>query len=142
MSCLIDVNVWFALAVRNHAHHARVNNWFDAVSAHSAAFCRVTQAGFLRLLTNSAAMKGNALSTKQAWSTYQALRDDERVYFATEPSGIEPLWVEYTTRVWPFPSRWTDCYLAAFARRADITLITFDAGFLQAPGLRSEVLSN
>ena len=50
-----DINVWFALAVGDHPHHRAARAWWEA-DASLAGWARVTQLGFLRLLTTAAAM--------------------------------------------------------------------------------------
>src|SRR5579859_3518467 len=55
---LPDVNVRIALAAEGHVHHLPARDWFTAQSNASVAFCRITQMGLLRLLTNSKVMGG------------------------------------------------------------------------------------
>ena len=50
---LPDVNRWIALAAEGHVHHVPAREWFAAQPVASVAFCRITQMGLLRLLTNS-----------------------------------------------------------------------------------------
>ncbi len=52
MTYLPDVNVWIALAAERHAHHMRAREWFATLADERLVFCRITQLGFLRLLTN------------------------------------------------------------------------------------------
>jgi predicted nucleic acid-binding protein len=86
---LLDINVWLALAFKRHMHHAPGAAWFRAATARSL-FCRFTQAGFLRLASNPAAMGPAAVTMAEAWRAYDALRADPNVAFADEPEGIEP----------------------------------------------------
>jgi len=55
-SSLVDANVWLALAVDAHVHHAPALNWFAAQAEGSRAFCRLTQLALLRHLTNGKIM--------------------------------------------------------------------------------------
>ena len=48
--------IWIALAAEGHVHHVPARDWFAAQPAASVAFCRITQMGLLRLLTNSQVM--------------------------------------------------------------------------------------
>ncbi len=50
---LLDVNVWLALTFDSHAHHPAAKLWFDALSGDLCLFCRSTQQGYLRLVTNA-----------------------------------------------------------------------------------------
>jgi predicted nucleic acid-binding protein len=51
-SKLVDANAWRALVFSDHVHHGAAKAWFDAQSAESCGFCRVTQRALLRHLTN------------------------------------------------------------------------------------------
>jgi predicted nucleic acid-binding protein len=86
-----DINVWLALVFRFHFHHSRAVAWYEASGA-SCCFCRFTQQGFLRLATDPAALKDEAVSLQEAWGLYDAIMGDARVGFADEPEGIEAQW--------------------------------------------------
>lgn len=45
---LLDVNVWFALAVVEHRHHEEAKRWWDQTNG-ILGFVRMTQIGLLRL---------------------------------------------------------------------------------------------
>lgn len=139
-TCLADVNVWIALAVERHEHHAAARDWFHSREEEGAAFCRVTQMGFLRLLTNRATMGEDVVNPLEAWGRYRQLRRDWRVAFAAEPAGVEPAWVDFMKSGSPGRS-WTDAYLAAFATGHGYTLASFDRGFRRWGHLRLEILS-
>lgn len=137
---LCDVNVWLALAISGHVHHAAGRRWFDSVSAPATVgFCRATQQGFLRLLTNAAVLSpyGNPpLTNKQAWAAYEALMGDDRVVlYANEPAGLEERWRKLGTRGEAAPKLWMDAYLAAFALTGGYALVTNDVAFRQFRGL-------
>ncbi len=100
-----------------------------------AAFCRVTQMGFLRLLTSPAVMGDEVLTPLNAWRRYKDLRRDWRVTFAGEPAGMEPAWIALMG-VARTASSWTDAYLAAFALGHGYTLASFDRGFGRWKNLR------
>jgi toxin-antitoxin system PIN domain toxin len=123
--CLPDVNVWLALASRRHVHAARASIWMRDFSG-VACFCRVTQAGLLRLLTNPAAMGAEVLDSSRAWKIYDEMLTDPRVEFAAEPMDLEDEWRRLTRGGRVSPPNWTDSYLQAFARAADLQLATFD----------------
>ncbi|MCW5980568.1 MAG: PIN domain-containing protein [Bryobacteraceae bacterium] len=127
---LPDVNVWLALTSARHVHASTCARWFDSVAPAKAAFCRVTQMGLLRLLTNESAMGRDVVSCREAWRTYRAMRTDERVQFAPEPFTLEQEWQRLTTLDRPAPKIWTDAYLAAFARAAGMRLVTLDRAVL------------
>lgn len=142
---LCDVNLWLALALSGHAHHEAARNWLDSVERPaSIQFIRQTQQGLLRLLTTAAVLKpyGNApLTNREAWAVYDALVGDDRITFrAAEPSGLEETWRQLADRRAASPKLWMDTYLAAYARCADLMLVTTDAAFNAFPGARPLVL--
>lgn len=82
MIYLPDVNVWVALASDRRVHHKPATVWFDSIQqTESVAFCRITEMGFLRLLTNQKVMAEDTLDPKPAWRVYDGLRADSRVVF-------------------------------------------------------------
>ena len=78
---LPDVNVWVALASRRHVHSFLCGRWLDTIQADGAVYCRVTQMGLLRLLTNQHVMGSDVLNSRDAWRVYRAILADERVGF-------------------------------------------------------------
>jgi uncharacterized protein len=129
MNYLADVNVWLAMALIGHAHQAAAQEWFEETDALTISFCRITQNGFLRLLTNSHVMGPNVLPSAEAWKTYDAFFQDGRVRFLGEPGHLEGAWRGQTSGHRMGHNFWTDAYLAAFASAADLTLVTFDVAF-------------
>jgi uncharacterized protein len=127
---LPDVNVWLALASRRHVHAEVCSAWLSGIDEGELAFCRVTQMGFLRLLTHESVMGSDVLSSRKAWWVYRTMLADERVQFATEPFELEREWSRLTTHDRPTPKIWTDAYLVAFARAAGMQMVTLDRGVL------------
>ena len=128
MTFLPDVNVWLALFSQVHIHAPVCAGWFNSVGPAEVEFCRVTQMGLLRLLTNSTVMGTQALTPRGAWRAYQRMLGDERVQFAHEPSALEREWQQITMTDRPAHKFWTDAYLVAFARASDMRLVTLDRG--------------
>jgi uncharacterized protein len=137
---LPDINIWVALASDRHSHHALARDWFATIGEAGAAFCRVTQMGFLRLLTNSRVMGEDVLSQRQAWSVYEQLARDTRVIFALEPPDVEPVWKKLTQGTVRASGLWTDAYIAALARLHSFQVVSFDRGFRGIEGLDSTIL--
>jgi toxin-antitoxin system PIN domain toxin len=138
---LCDSNVWLALALSKHTHHAATREWFDAVvDAASVVLCRATQQTFLRLLTNASVLSpyGNPpLTNRQAWEAYEALLADDRTIFrAEEPPGLETQWKLFALRDTASPKIWMDAYLAAFSITGGYRMVTTDTAFMQFRGLR------
>jgi len=140
-TCLTDVNVWVALATERHEHHAVARAWFSSLGEGEAAFCRITQMGFLRLLTSPAVMRQDVIGPVEAWRHYRALRRDWRVTFAREPARLESYWMDLM-RGGGGASSWTDAYLAAFAIGHGYTLVSFDEGFRRWKQLRFMALQH
>ena len=138
---LPDVNVWIALAAEGHIHHVPAREWFAAQPDASVAFCRITQMGLLRLLTNPNVMGRAPRTVAQAWEVFTQLRVDRRLLFMTEPDGLESAWRALMTQAGVGPSSWTDAYLAAFARTHSSLLVTFDNGFTRWAGLNLKLLA-
>ena len=129
-SFLPDVNVWLALASRRHVHAPTCGSWLNSISSGEVVFCRVTQMGLLRLLTNESVMGNDVLSSRDAWRIYRTILADERIQFAPEPFTLEQEWRRLTAQERPMPKIWTDAYLAAFARAGGMQLVTLDRAVL------------
>jgi len=138
---LPDINLWLALTFASHKHHQIAAAWFDDVEIGNAAFCRVTQLGFLRLATTPKVLAEDPLTLIQAWDSYDALFCDPRVVFSEEPAELELRWREFSRRRTFSPKVWNDAYLAGFVKAADFELVTFDKGFTQFKGIRCKCLS-
>ena len=129
MTCFPDVNVWISLVVPEHIHRAAAADWYNNSSCDVMVFSRVTQAGFLRLLTNPNVMGKQVESVAEAWETFDGLCRSDGVVFANEPADTERIWRSYNPAPGTGSSFWTDAYRAAFAERTGFTLVTFDKGF-------------
>lgn len=128
-----DVNVWVALAYEGHQHHASAKAWFTNLDDAPVYFCRFTQLGFLRLLTHPSVMSEDVRSQKESWLIYDSFLQDDRVAFhiEAEPEQIELAFRKLTSGGRSLSQQWPDAYLAAFARVAGLTLVTFDRGLRQ-----------
>jgi toxin-antitoxin system PIN domain toxin len=130
-----DINVWVALAYRGHQHHSVAASWFDRVN-HTAGFCRLTQLGFLRLLTHPAVMADEVKTQREAWKAYDRLTADPRVVFYSELDieAVEDEFRRLTMTVRSTPQQWPDAYLTAFARAGDLILVTLDRALSKLAG--------
>jgi toxin-antitoxin system PIN domain toxin len=126
-----DINVWVALSYDRHIHHVVALQWFEALAPTSRLFfCRLTQLGLLRLLSAVSVMgPDQAKSQQEAWKAYDLWLDDPRIEFLEEPGGLEPAFRGLTRSMQASPKDWADSYLAAFARVARLTVVTFDRAF-------------
>jgi toxin-antitoxin system PIN domain toxin len=147
MKRLLDINAWIALTLRTHPHYKAARAWYDktTLSAGDLIFCRQTELGFLRLVTQGVVMKrcGAApLTNKEAVEFLENVCADPTVSRADEPAGIRGLWLELAHRPTAAPNVWMDAYLAAFAISLGAGVVTFDSGFAtyQKRGLNLLVL--
>jgi toxin-antitoxin system PIN domain toxin len=116
---LLDVNVRIALAAERHTHHRVARQWFSNLQDEKLAFCRLTQLGFLRLLTNKHVMQEEVMKPDEAWQAYRVLRLDRRIGYSAEPSELPETRQAFTEGPLSSPNLWTDAYLCAFAHVAD-----------------------
>ena len=134
-----DINVWLAVASSEHAHHAAARRWWEEETG-QIAFSRLTQMGFLRLMTTAAAMDGRPLSMAEAWSVHDRLFEDDRVVFVPEPAEVEARFRAHARGGAASPKLWADAWLLAFAESAGGALVTFDRA-LAARSSRCVLLS-
>ena len=121
------MNVWLALVHEIHPHHKAATEWSKSLDNDAVAyFCRFTQLGLLRLLTNESAMRADVLTQAEAWGAYDALLANPGNQMMEEPRGIDSLFRQHTHRNESSTKQWADGYLAAFAEAAGLTLVTFD----------------
>jgi toxin-antitoxin system PIN domain toxin len=132
---LPDLNVWLALAIQEHPHHAAATAYWDSGTqagspATTLQFCRITMLGLTRLLCQPKVVGTGALSIAAAWEVYQGFRAIPRVAMAQEPTNCEAALLSYIKPLSSFPVRmWTDAYLAAFAQTSGLRLVSFDRDF-------------
>ena len=138
---LVDANIWLAIAVEGHVHHALAVSWFDGQTDGTCAFCRITQLALLRHLTNPKIMgEANVQTQVDAWRAYEALVADPRVLFLDEPPWIGNVFKSFTQLTRPAHKRWTDAFLAAFAKALDLEVVSLDAGLTGFPGVAIKLL--
>ncbi|MCH6258686.1 PIN domain-containing protein [Puniceicoccaceae bacterium K14] len=132
---LPDVNIWLAASWNGHSNHSEAAKWLNEAKS-SIYFCRITQLAFLRLVTHPSIMGPDALSRSKAWSAYKSIHSDSRIGFLEEPDSIESFFESLSNRRDKSHRLWTDDYLAAFAKAANLKLVTFDKALLRRyPGI-------
>jgi toxin-antitoxin system PIN domain toxin len=132
---LLDVNVWFALAVQDHVHHAAATAYWHESPQTSRYFCRISASSLVRLLTHPGLMAGKALGLQPAWRLYERFRALPSVDLVAEPPGVEKaLSAMITPRL---PTRlFTDAYFAALAGCTGLRLVSFDRDFARFTNLQ------
>ncbi len=127
-----DLNVWIALTLRTHEHHEIANAWYETLPpATQLIFCRMTQLGFLRLLTTPGIAPKGAMTQTEAWGAYDLWTQAGNCAFRDEPFGLEIELRAFANRTTPSQKEWGDSYLAAFAAAASLELVTFDKALSQ-----------
>jgi predicted nucleic acid-binding protein len=107
----------------------------DSIEQGPVLFCRVTQMGLLRLLTNPTVMGIDVLPGRAACRTYESIPKDDRIEYRDEPIMLEQEWRALTDNTKLITKLWTDAYIAAFARAGGMRAVTFDAAMAaKAPG--------
>jgi toxin-antitoxin system PIN domain toxin len=138
-SYLADVNVWLAIAHEAHLHHQRAREWFHRLDRDQACFCRFTQMGLLRLLTNHKVMGNRARTQRGAWKIVDDFNRNGRVQYLDEPPVVTAAFRSLSQRNSRGKSSWSDAYIAAVAQRSGLTVATFDQDFL-AMGIDALIL--
>ena len=138
-SCLVDINVWLAVSHSEHVHHSVASLWLERLES-TAYFCRPTQLGYLRLLTNPHVMGESVRTQRQAWEAYNALLSDVRIDFLQEVVGLESHFRALTQAASHSPNTWGDAYLGAFARASGLTIVSLDGVFRTMPGVDAIIL--
>lgn len=132
---LPDINLWVALSIKEHPHHAAAKAYWSDLSSARVWFCRVTMLGLVRLLTQRAVAQQAAMTLQQAMAFYSELLALSNISgVAAEPLEIEGVLHEFVYPKLP-PKHLTDAYLSAFAVCAGLRLVTFDKDFERFEGL-------
>ncbi len=131
-SYLIDINVWLALSWGLHPFSPAAHRWLASLppSQTRLLFCRITQLGLLRLLTNRMVMGASVQSASDGFGIFDRWMDDPRVEFAAEPRGLDNIFRHSVAafRKGEATKLIMDAYLAAFAEAEGAALVTFDKG--------------
>ncbi len=130
---LPDLNVWLALVIPEHPHHAAARRYWDGMAdamtqGQRLCFCRTTMLGLVRLLSQPKLMGDAALSLVQAHQVYRDLRAQPGVAFVSDTEAVDAALPQLLAANLP-PRLWTDAWLAATAQTAGLRLVTFDADF-------------
>ena len=132
---LPDINVWVALSIKEHPHHAAAMAYWSDLSPARIWFCRVTMMGLVRLLTQKAVAQRATMTLRQALGFYSELAALSNIYgVAAEPSEIDVVLGQFVDLELA-PQHFTDAYLAAFAVCLGQRLVPFDKDFERFEGL-------
>jgi uncharacterized protein len=137
---LPDINIWLALAIEEHPHHALARAYWQQTQTDNAStfattgapfiwFCRTTMLGMVRLLCQPKAVGAGALGLNAAWHLYQQYRALPQIGLQADTADCESH-LSTLLATEKLPSRlWTDAYLAALAQASGLRLVTFDHDF-------------
>ena len=126
---LPDLNVWLALATRDHFHHQQALNYWEHQAAEHVHLCTVTALGLVRLLSQPKLMGPAVQTTYEASAILQSLCQQPGVSLAIPASDGWDVFHQLmregnlTTRLC------TNAYLAALAISNGWRLVSFDRDF-------------
>ena len=133
MSCLLDVNVLIALLWPPHEAHARAQRWFAQNARHGWATCAMTQAGFVRIVSNPIFSR-RAVSPRDALEVLSGSLQHPAHHFWTEDIGVTEALAHFGRRLLGH-QQITDAYLLGLAIQKKGRLATLDSSL---PSLLSD----
>ena len=119
---LVDLNVLIALADVDHSHHSVARRWFESGGAGNWGTCLLTQAGFVRIMSNS---RGGAFSLEDATEILELLTKHPGHQFWPIMDGWSELSKPFAERLFGH-QQVTDACLLGLAVREDGVLVTMD----------------
>jgi toxin-antitoxin system PIN domain toxin len=130
MRHLCDSKVFVALTVQTHPAHKATRGWLKTLVAEDTlAFCRMSEMSFLRLLTQKIAEGYKPVKNEEAVEKLEQWKALSFIEVCAEPDGMEADWLRLAAVGQAAPKRWMDAYLAAFAVRAGMRMVTLDGDF-------------
>lgn len=124
MSSLFDVNVLIALIDEQHVHHSRVMQWVSRTKDLRFATCAITQAGFVRVISQPTYI--NPISLSQAFDAISRLASSPRHIWWTLDQQIHDQNIFDLSRIHGY-RQLTDLMLLALAVQNQGRLVTLDA---------------
>lgn len=115
-----------ALAWPNHVHHEAATGWFRKARRTGWATCPATQAGFVRVSSNSRAIPG-AVSPRAAFEVLAKITALPGHRFYADDTDLSTSDLVFRERIVGF-RQVTDAHLLAVAIRNGGRLATFDRG--------------
>jgi toxin-antitoxin system PIN domain toxin len=127
-SLLLDVNVLIALLWPAHESHARAQRWFAQNAQQGWATCAMTQAGFVRIVSNPAFSR-RAVSPRDALEVLSGSLRHPAHRFWTEDIGVADALAQFGRRLLGH-QQITDAYLLALAIHKKGRLATLDTSLM------------
>jgi len=132
------VNVLVALAWPNHVHHTRAIRWFGRVHGEGWATCPATEAGFVRVSSNTRVLR-DARPPAEAIALLGEIRKQPGHHFwsddvspCQDTAGLFAGVVGYR--------QVTDAWLVTLTHQRNGRLATFDRGIVELTGRAAERL--
>ncbi len=125
---LLDVNVLVALMWTAHGSHLRAQEWFARNARHGWATCPLTQAGFVRIISNPAFSPDAVTPREAAGLLHTNLGHRHHKFWADDiplADAIEPLLPHLLGH-----RQITDAYLLGLAKHHRARLATMDRAIL------------
>ena len=133
---LLDANALIALAWPAHQHHEPMLAWFGRHARHGWATSALTQAAFVRIISQPA-FSGRAVGVAEAAELLLRNTAHRKHIFLALDFGIEQVLGQCTGGVVGH-RQITDAYLLTLALRNKMKLLTFDAGLPQLLATEAE----
>lgn len=130
MKYLLDINALIALAWPQQMQHPQMQMWFDKNSSDGWATCALTQAGFMRIVTQPAFAMLHHLDTikfSHATSLLQTNVAHKKHQFLDLNFGFDKV-LSACTGGLQGHRQITDAYLLTLAIQNKRQLVTFDSG--------------
>ncbi len=129
---LLDVNVLCALMHEGHIHHRRVTRWFDGTERLQWALCPVTEAGFVRVSTNSRNQTMN-VTFEDAAEMLDSLEKHPGYHFWPIAESWNRLTAPFAGSIFGY-KQVTDAVLLGLTIQRKGVVVTMDSGFRQLAG--------
>jgi uncharacterized protein len=136
-SYLFDINVLIALMWPAHEAHRRVQEWFRVNASAGWATCPITQAGFVRIISDPA-FSADAVRPQEAVSILESnLKHPHHHFWPDDVSflqAVRPSLERLNGR-----KHVTDAYLLGLVAHKKAKLVSLDSGILElSPDKRTE----
>ena len=123
---LLDVNLLLALSNPRHTHHELAHDWFADNHSHGWATCAVTENGFIRVLSNTAARAGTFRPAEVVELLRRFCSAKHHVFWPDAVSLTDN--TLFNASVIRGYRQVSDVYLLGLAKKMGGYLATFDAG--------------
>jgi toxin-antitoxin system PIN domain toxin len=123
---LLDVNVLLALSNPKHTHHEIAHDWFADHHERGWATCAITQNGFIRVLSNTAARAGIFRPAEVVDLLRRFCSAKEHVFWPDEVSLTDS--TLFNASLIRGYRQVSDVYLLGLAKKMGGYLVTFDGG--------------